>query len=479
MKTKLIILVSAAMILLITCKKEEEKNDSSYPYSFRFLTEEYEPYNYTDDGTLTGLAPEILKSICNSYSIHCQVSVLPWEDAYNLALTTDNAVLFSTILNTTRKDLFKWAGPYTSLDWYFYSSVDNPIPLASLEDAKQVNGIGVIQDYSITQYLIEEGFNNLVYVQDNKEGFEKLFLEEIDLFPSNRLSAEASLEELSLTYYALNPELKIRTEMVYFAFNKNVPDYAVEDFQEEIDRMKANGMLQSLHEEFMNTPDYPGEMMIYTEHYPPLTFMNSFGDITGFGTEVVYEIMRRNQKFYNIKLSQWNIGYELALTNPNFCLFTMDRTAIRDTLFKWVGPLGTNRTYFFTKAGSGIVINSIDDAKNLSAVGTVSSWFNTQYLLDLGFTNLVSDGDPNVVIEMLMNGTVDAFVCSEVTFPDLLENLGYSYSDVVSEYELMSSDYYIAFSKNTSSDVVNEWQDKLDQMKLDGTYSAIYQKWLQ
>ncbi len=462
----------------MNCKKEKTVETASYPYQFRFLTEEYKPFNYVDKGIQTGLGSEILKSVCTRNNIPFQVEVLPWGDAYNQALTTDNAVLFSTILNSVRKDLFKWAGPFTSIDWYFYSSVDNPISLSSLEEAKQLNNIGVIQDYSITQYLIEEGFNNLVYVQDNKEALEKLLQGDIDLFPSNRLAAEAALEELFLTYYVINPELMIRTEMVYFAFNKNVPDYAVADFQEEIDRMKANGMLQSLHEEFMNTPDYPGELIIYTENYPPLTFMDSYGDITGFGTEVVYEIMKRNQEFYDITLSQWNIGYELALTNPNFCLFTMDHTAIRDTLFQWVGPLGTNRTYFYTLDGSGIVINSLDDAKNLSAIGTVSSWYSDQYLINLGFTNLICDGDPLVVIEMLMNGGVDAFVCSEITFPNLLEELGYSYSQVVPSFELMSSDFYIAFSKNTSSDIVNQWQNKLDQIKLDGTYSAIYQKWL-
>jgi len=478
MKIKIAILLSATLFLLAHCKKDQTNDSTSYPYQFMFLTEDYEPYNYVDNSNLTGLAPEILKSVCMRYDIPFEVSVLPWEDAYNLALTTNNAVLFSTVLNSTRKDLFKWAGPFTSLDWYFYSSVDNPIPLNSLEDAKTVNSIGVIQDYSVTQYLIEEGFNNLVYVQDNKDGFDKLLKGDIDLFPSNRIAAEAALKEFSLTYYVINPELMIRTEMVYFAFNKNIPDFVIEDFQQEIDHLKSNGTLKSLHEEFMNTTNYPEELMIYTEHYPPLTFMNSFGDITGFGTEIVHEIMKRNQEFYDITLSQWNIGYELALTNPNFCLFTMDRTEIRDTLFQWVGPLGTNTTYFFTKAGSGVVINSLDDAKNLPAIGTVSSWYSDQYLQDLGFTNLVSDGDPLVVIEMLMNGNVDAFVCSEITFPDLLGGLGYTYSQVVPEFDLMSSDYYIAFSKNTSSDIVNQWQDKLDQMKLDGTYSAIYQKWL-
>lgn len=465
------------MLLFVKCKKD--KPDDSYPYQFRFLTEQYKPLNYVENGNLTGLGPEILKSICNRYNIPFEVNVLPWEEAYNLALQHDNAVLFSAVLNSTRKDLFKWAGPITSLDWFFYSSAQNQIQLNSLEDAKQVNRIGVIKDHSITQYLIEEGFTNLVYIQNNIDAFDQLLNGDIDLVPSDRIAAEAALKEIAMSYYLVNAELKILTDMLYFAFNKNVPDYVIADFQKEIDRMKSDGRLESLHEEFMDTPNFPGTLQIYTEHYPPLTFMDSYGDITGFGSDIVFEIMKRNKEFFDITLSQWNIGYEMALTNPNFSLFTMDRTEIRDTLFQWVGPLGTNTTYFFTKAGSGIVINSIDDAKNLSAVGTVSSWYSDQYLQQLGFTNLVSDGDPLVVTEMLMNGDVDAFVCSEITFPDLLEGLGYQYSQVVPEFALMASDYYIAFSKNTSSSIVSQWQEKLDEIKLDGTYDAIYHKWLQ
>jgi polar amino acid transport system substrate-binding protein len=72
---------------------------------------------------------------------------------------------------------------------------------------------------------------------------------------------------------------------------------------------------------------------------------------------------------------------------------------------------------------------------------------------------------------------VDAFVCSAVTFPDLLESIGYQYSQVVPSFALMSTDYYISFSKNTSSTLVNQWQETLNGLQLDGTYDAIYQKW--
>jgi ABC-type amino acid transport substrate-binding protein len=42
----------------------------------------------------------------------------------------------------------------------------------------------------------------------------------------------------------------------------------------------------------------------------------------------------------------------------------------------------------------------------------------------------------------------------------------------------MSSDFYIAFSANSSEAIVKQWQDALDAAKGDGTYQAIYDKWL-
>jgi len=152
---------------------------------------------------------------------------------------------------------------------------------------------------------------------------------------------------------------------------------------------------------------------------------------------------------------------------------------LRENLFQWVGPIGTNATWFYTKAGSGITISSIEDARNLNSVGTVSSWFSDQYLRDLGFTNLISDSDPNVMTEKLLHGEIDAFVCTGVTFPTILKGLGYQYSEVLPAYSLMSSDYYIAFSKNTPVSRIDQWQTTLDSMKLDGTYEVLFKKWMQ
>jgi ABC-type amino acid transport substrate-binding protein len=457
----------------------QKKSDEAYRFQFQFLTENYKPLNYIENTTVTGLAPDLLKEICKQLNIPFEVQVLPWDEAYNLAQNTGNAVLFSTILNAERKDLFKWAGPIASYDWLFYTSSPSQITLNSLDDAKKIGKIGVINDYAIEQYLVQKGFTNLVSCTDNVDAFDKLLKGEIDLLPSDKITAEAALKTLNKSIYTVTAISTIKTDLVYFAFNKQVPDDVVADFQTEIDRLKTNGTLRTLSQKYLNTSDVPAVLQIYTEQYPPISFRNNLGEITGFGSDIVNEIMKRNHIFVDITLSSWSNGYELALNNPNFCLFTMDRTALRENLFQWVGPIGTNTTWFYTKAGSGITITSVEDARNLNAVGTVSSWFSDQHLRDIGFTNLISDSDPNVMTEKLMDGEIDAFVCTDVTFPTILKGLGYQYSEVLRTCSLMSSDYYIAFSKNTPVSRINQWQTTLDSMKMDGTYEVLFQKWMQ
>lgn len=327
--------------------------------------------------------------------------------------------------------------------------------------------------------MVQKGFTNLVSCTDNVDAFDKLLKGEIDLLPSDKITAEAALKTLNKSIYTVTAISTIKTDLVYFAFNKQVPDDVVADFQTEIDRLKTNGTLRTLSQKYLNTSDVPAVLQIYTEQYPPISFRNNLGEITGFGSDIVNEIMKRNHIFVDITLSSWSNGYELALNNPNFCLFTMDRTALRENLFQWVGPIGTNTTWFYTKAGSGITITSVEDARNLNAVGTVSSWFSDQHLRDIGFTNLISDSDPNVMTEKLMDGEIDAFVCTDVTFPTILKGLGYQYSEVLRTCSLMSSDYYIAFSKNTPVSRINQWQTTLDSMKMDGTYEVLFQKWMQ
>ncbi len=66
-----------------------------------------------------------------------------------------NGVLFSMVLNSERKDQYKWAGPFAALEYHFYTNSQEDLNLHSLEDAKKMDAIGVVEGYSITAYLEE------------------------------------------------------------------------------------------------------------------------------------------------------------------------------------------------------------------------------------------------------------------------------------------------------------------------------------
>ncbi|NIV14469.1 MAG: transporter substrate-binding domain-containing protein, partial [Aliifodinibius sp.] len=102
-------------------------------------------------------------------------------------------------------------------------------------------------------------------------------------------------------------------------------------------------------------------LTIITEEYPPVNFKKE-GVIRGSSVEVVREILRRLKQPDNIRMLPWARGYNLLKTQPNIALFSTVRNQERESRFHWVGPLCISRNGFYARKGSGIQINSIEDA---------------------------------------------------------------------------------------------------------------------
>jgi len=84
------------------------------------------------------------------------------------------------------------------------------------------------------------------------------------------------------------------------------------------------------------------ELQIITEEFAPFNFQSKDGQITGQSTEIVQEILSRLNLKIDIRLMPWNDGYELALYEQDVVLYSTFRTAEREELFQWVGPIGSD-----------------------------------------------------------------------------------------------------------------------------------------
>jgi polar amino acid transport system substrate-binding protein len=218
-------------------------------------------------------------------------------------------------------------------------------------------------------------------------------------------------------------------------------------------------------------------LRLYTEEYPPINFSQN-GQPTGLATEVVREIMRRTGQNVSIQVVPWARGYQQALVRPNTGLFVAMRTKEREPLFKWVGPLTRNVISFYALTSSYLRLSELEQARHFGEIAVPRGWYSHQRLLAEGFTNLIPVNGPNQMINMLKRGRVKLMVSDNLSLSTLLAEGDIQVDEVQRLFTFMHSDSYIAFSQGTDDALIQRWQRELDGMKADGSFAAIYHKWL-
>ncbi|MBR7784421.1 substrate-binding periplasmic protein, partial [Undibacterium luofuense] len=118
----------------------------------------------------------------------------------------------------------------------------------------------------------------------------------------------------------------------------------------------------------MASPAAPGELTIYTEDWPPISFKS--GDkLDGMAVELVQALQKRIGSNTAIQLVPWNRGYKALLEDPNILLFTVGRSEEREKAMTLVGPLAISRTVLYTRKGNAARLLGLGDDLYQVAVG--------------------------------------------------------------------------------------------------------------
>jgi len=124
---------------------------------FRITTEEYPPFNMTQQGVVVGIATDLVRAIFEKAGIRQTIEVLPWNRAYNDAINTPNTCVYSTTETEERKPLFKWVGPIASNNWVLFARSDREIRVEKLEDVKNLT-IGGYSGDAAALFLKQGGY---------------------------------------------------------------------------------------------------------------------------------------------------------------------------------------------------------------------------------------------------------------------------------------------------------------------------------
>ena len=218
------------------------------------------------------------------------------------------------------------------------------------------------------------------------------------------------------------------------------------------------------------------QLRIVTENWPPLSYLEE-DEPKGMAVEIVGELLNRVRIPARIQVIPWNLGWELASSDPNVLIFSMVYTEERAQQFKMIGAIAVGETKFYARKGSGIKLTSLEDAKKIGEISTYEETYEQQLLQQHGFTNFVSAENPVEAAKKLMNAEVDLWINVAPSTGSILHEAGYSLEDVEEVLTVSKELFYIAFSGETPDGTVAMWQEKLASMKQDGTFEKIYQKW--
>ncbi len=480
MEKKTVLAVSIVILVLITstgfgCLSTREPA----PRELTYLTEQYPPFNYEQDGQLQGIAVELLEAITATMGDEIteeEIRLISWTDGYQTTLNQTNTVLFSTARLPEREASFKWVGPIYTAEKVLFARRDREMSINQPEDLAGYK-IGVIADDAAIPQLLALGVTSdqLVTDPDPAVIIAKLEQGELDLWCYGEEAGNYFATEQTGRYGYFKVVYTLQTYELYYAFNTDTPDTVIESFQEALDRVKAReeagGLSQYERIVARYIPTFGlGTYTYLTEEFPPLNYKED-DELKGVAVDLLDAVFTRlnvGLTRADIRLVPWPEAYQAGLTNTTTVVFSMARVPEREELFRWAGPFVKGDIVLFGPRSRNITIATAADLKNYR-IGAIANTSSIPLLLAQGVDEeqLVLGESATALIEQLERGELDLWSTGELSGRYLIKKHATHPDDFESVYTLHTNEYYYAFSRDTPDTLITAFQQALEDIRLE------------
>lgn len=224
--------------------------------TLQIATEEFPPYNYRDNGQITGMSTEVVLAACKAVDLPTEINVYPWARTYEIAQTEPNTLIFSIARSPGREKRFQWAGtvaPAQSCFFALRSRTD--IRIDTLAEARKYYIITQLKGW-IAQVLLKQEF------VEGKHFFGITSADRAYLMLRTGRGDLLGYPELVMYHVVKNtglkPERAVRKVycfkdglQLYAAFSLNTPRKVVERFQTGLQVIKSDGTYQIILEKYL------------------------------------------------------------------------------------------------------------------------------------------------------------------------------------------------------------------------------------
>ncbi len=207
------------------------------PITVTVVTENLPPMQIVDkDQGISGFATEIIEAMFKQAQVELKIEVLLWEQAYDLALTKKNVMIYSIVRSKERQSQFKWVGDILKQNYYFFALKNrDDIQISTINDVKKYL-TGVVKNSFEHQLLLDYGFSspqNLRFDKTPAGLIDQLNDQSIDLFLGTKVGVFGVNQYAAQGPVELIPLYKINEAPgnMSIAFSQKTDDKTVQHFQ--------------------------------------------------------------------------------------------------------------------------------------------------------------------------------------------------------------------------------------------------------
>lgn len=228
--------------------------------SLTIVTEEMPPFNYTENGNVTGMATEVVRAVLNRAGLSGEFRVLPWKRAYQTALRRPNVLIYSIGRSPEREEKFQWVGVIAPVNFYFFKlQRRGDVVVDSLAEARRYRVGAVSGDYTLS-FLESNGFQegqNLDITSSFTLNIRKLYQERIDLILVDELTMASLIHQEARAgrpYQMADLGRALFMENLsagmYMAFSRGTPAPTVSSARDALASLKADGTYTAILDQY-------------------------------------------------------------------------------------------------------------------------------------------------------------------------------------------------------------------------------------
>lgn len=221
--------------------------------SIQVVTEEYPPYNYSEDGKVLGFCTDVVREVLKRAGLDYSINSYPWSKSYKMAQSQPNVLIYSIGRSVAREPLFKWVNIIARTEVYFYKVKSRrDIKIKTFDDVKKYK-IGAVRDDFRAQWLMKQGVKDqLALVPDDRQNMRNLFDRKIDIFPIGEFVAYRIAHQEGRAFNDLEKTLYVKdmSADLYMAFSNQTPDVVVEKCKKALFEIRKDGTYEKIKSKY-------------------------------------------------------------------------------------------------------------------------------------------------------------------------------------------------------------------------------------